>query len=83
MFRRSQSARGITLIELIVGIVVLIVVLTLILTFIDKIRGQSRSKAAVNNIRRMGEGIRVYHDVHQSFPVQPKGKDTNERQGEP
>lgn len=74
MSRRNRHARGVTLIELIVGVLLLAVVLTLLLPFIDRVRGRARSGAAVNNIRRMGEGIRVYHDVYQSFPMQPKDK---------
>ncbi len=75
MSRRTRHPRGVTLMELIVGILVLVVVLTLLLPYIDKIRGQARDRSAVNNLRRNGEGIRVYHDVHQSFPTQPKPKD--------
>jgi len=81
MFRRNRQTRGVTLVELIVGILVSVVVLTLILLFIDKLRGHAYRGMNQNNMRRMGEGIRVYHDIYQSFPVQPKNK--NHKQREP
>lgn len=74
MFRRIRRARGITLIELIVGILLVGIALTLILPFIVKVRTQASGQANVNKLRRMGEGIRVYHDIYQSFPSQPKDK---------
>lgn len=77
MFRRNRHARGVTLVELIVGILLLTVTLTLTLLFIDKIRGQVGRQKVQNNLRRVGEGVRVYHDVYQSFPSQPRDKDKN------
>lgn len=79
MSRRNRHARGVTLIELIVGILLVGIALTLILPYIDKARGQASSRANVNNLRRMGEGVRVYHDIYQSFPSQPKGKQGQEK----
>ena len=74
MSRRIRRARGITLIELIVGILLVGIALTLILPFIVKVRAQASGQTTVNNLRRMGEGVRVYHDIYQSFPSQPKDK---------
>jgi prepilin-type N-terminal cleavage/methylation domain-containing protein len=75
MSRRNRHARGVTLIELIVGILLLAVTLTLTLLFIDKIRAQVGRQKVQNNLRRIGEGVRVYHDVYQSLPSQPKDND--------
>jgi prepilin-type N-terminal cleavage/methylation domain-containing protein len=75
MPRRIRRARGVTLIELIVGILLVAVALTLILPFIVKIRAQAAVHGNVNKMRRIGEGVHVYHDVYRSFPSQPKSKD--------
>lgn len=74
MSLRFRHARGVTLVELIVGILLVGIALTLILPYIVKVRTQASGQAGVNNLRRMGEGVRVYHDIYQSFPSQPKGK---------
>jgi type II secretory pathway pseudopilin PulG len=74
MSRRIRRARGITLIELIVGVLLLGVALTLILPFIVKLRTQAGVHGNINNMRRIGEGVHVYHDVYRSFPSQPKSK---------
>jgi prepilin-type N-terminal cleavage/methylation domain-containing protein len=75
MFRRNRQARGVTLIELIVGILLAGVAFTLILMFIDKVRVKANFQTKGNRLRRIGEAVHIYHDVYQSFPSQPKPKD--------
>ena len=75
MSRQIRQARGITLIELLVGILLAGVALTLVLPYISKLRGQAQVHGGVNNMRTIGQGMRNYHDVFRSFPVQPKPRD--------
>jgi prepilin-type N-terminal cleavage/methylation domain-containing protein len=74
MSRRIRRARGVTLIELIVGILLVCITLTLVLPFIDRVRGKAQSQGAVNNMRKVGQAMHNYHDVYRSFPSPPKGK---------
>ena len=74
MPRRIRRARGVTLIELIVGILLVGVALTLILPLIVEARAQARVQAVKNNMRKVGLAMHNYHDVYRSFPSPPKRK---------
>src|SRR5258708_11747544 len=72
MPRQIRRVRGITLIELIVGILLVGVALTLVLPLIVSARTQARTHAGVNNMRKLGQAMHSYHDVYRSFPSPPK-----------
>ena len=74
MPRQKRQARGVTLIELLVGILLVGVALTLILPLIIEAREQARLHAVKNNMRSLGHAMHNYHDVFRSFPSSPKGK---------
>ncbi len=73
MSRRIHRARGVTLIELIVGILLVGIALTLALPLIVRIRAQAGVNAGANNMRKIGVAVGNYHDVFRSFPSQSKG----------
>ena len=77
VFRRHRQYRGVTLIEILVGILLVLVALTLILPFVLKLRTQAKVHGGVNRMRRIGEALHTYHDVYRSFPSQTKGKDNS------
>jgi type II secretory pathway pseudopilin PulG len=75
MHRHDRYFRGVTLIEVIVGVLLIIVALTLILPMIVEARGQARVHAVKNNLRNVGVALHNYHDVYRTFPTQPKSQD--------
>jgi len=72
MLRRIRQARGVTLIELLVGVLLVGVALTLALPMIVEARARARSQAVQNNMRKVGQALHNYHDVFKTFPSQPK-----------
>jgi type II secretory pathway pseudopilin PulG len=70
-----RQARGVSLVEIIVGILLVVVALTLALPMIVEARAHARSQAVNNNMRKVGVALHNYHDVYRSFPAQPKRSD--------
>ena len=72
---RNRRARGVTLIEILVGILLVGVALTLVLPLIVKVRAQASVHAGINHMRKVGQAMHNYHDVYRSFPSPSKRKE--------
>lgn len=58
-----------TIIELLVSIAVIAALIALLMPAVQAAREAARRSACKNNLRQIGQGLHVYHDVHRSLPV--------------
>lgn len=60
---------GLTKVEFLIVIVVLLLVVSLASPWIMSAREQSRRYACQNNLRQLGNGMRLYHETYRQFPA--------------
>jgi len=65
---KSACRAGFTLIELLVSIAILSVLMALLMPAVQSARASARRLQCKNQLRQMGLGLHLYHDLNSSFP---------------
>lgn len=65
----NRTARGLTLIELLIGVAVSAMVIALTIPAIQTLRESARRTQCINNLRRISQAALQHHDKHDRFPV--------------
>lgn len=66
--RPRATARGLTLVELLVVIAVIGILVSLLLPAVQAAREAARRTGCANNLRQIGIALHNYHDAHERFP---------------
>ena len=69
--------RGFTLIELLVVIAIIAVLIALLLPAVQAAREAARRAQCVNNLKQLGLGLHMYHDINNRFPMGAQGRNPN------
>jgi prepilin-type N-terminal cleavage/methylation domain-containing protein len=65
---KYRAPQGFTLVELLVVIAIVGVLVGLLLPAVQAAREAARSTSCKNNLKQIGLGLHMYHDIHQSLP---------------
>jgi len=67
--QRIKKSVGFTLIELLVVVAIIALLAVLILFSVENIRAKSRDSRRVSDIKSIQEGLAMYHNDYQLYPV--------------
>lgn len=65
----GHSRRGMSLVELMVAIAIVGGLIGLLLPAVQQSREAARRAHCLNNLRQIGVGLHLYHEVYTSFPI--------------
>ena len=65
---RAASRGGVMRTEIVVIVIVVIALMAILLPMIAAARRSATMEASKDRLRRIGNLVHVYHDVHESFP---------------
>jgi prepilin-type N-terminal cleavage/methylation domain-containing protein len=57
-----------TLIEVLVGILIIGILLSLLFPALTRVRQKARLTISINNLRQIGQGLKMYADDHGGYP---------------
>lgn len=66
---KCHSRFGVTLVEILVVIGIIGVMLGLLLPAVQSARETARRVQTANNLKQIGLGLHMYHDIYRHFPI--------------